>query len=328
MSAGPRDDVSLWRETGGARAFDVIGIGQSSLDFVCLVDGLPELAGKAQIAEFLRLPGGQVSTALLGCARLGLRSAFVGAVGDDEAGAITLAPLRAAGVDVSAVRVVPGVATQIAVVLVDRESGERTVLWHRDPELGISVAHASRAAIASARLLHLDGGDPEAGAFAAKRAREEGVPVLLDADTAVPGTSELLARVDFPVVSKGFAASYAGSDDPREALRALVSVGARMAVVTLGEKGALALAGDRWIESPAFPIAARDTTGAGDAFHAAFAFGVLQGWDAAKTLRAANAAAALNCLALGAQGGLPTRDALCAFLDGPPIAAPEHHRPA
>jgi len=314
MSTGAKQEAPLWRETAGARALDVIGIGQSSLDHVCLVDGLPEFAGKAMIAESFRMPGGQVATAVLGCARLGLRCAFVGAVGDDEAGRIVLWPLVAAGVDISAVRVIPGVATQLAVILVDRESGERTVLWHRDPALGIGVAHLSRAAIAGARLLHLDGGDPEAGAFAAKAAREAGVPVLLDADTSMPGMSELLAHVDFPVVSKGFAASYAGCDDPREALRALVAGGARMAVVTLGEQGALALAGERWIASPAFPIAARDTTGAGDAFHAAFAWALLEGLGATQTLRAANAAAALNCLALGAQGGLPTRDGLTTFL--------------
>lgn len=314
MSGGQGDETPLWRETRGAAAVDVIGIGQSSLDHVCLVDGLPEFAGKARIAESLRMPGGQVATALLGCARLGLRCRFVGAVGDDEAGRAVLAPLLRAGIDVSDVRIVPGVATQLAVILVDRESGERTVLWHRDPALAIGVAHVSRAAIGSARLLHLDGGDPEAGAWAAKAAREAGVPVLLDADTAAPGMSELLARVDFPVVSKGFAASFSGFDDPREALRALAAGGARMAVVTLGEQGALARVGERWLTSPAFPIAARDTTGAGDAFHAAFAWSVLEGFGPVRTLRVANAAAALNCLALGAQGGLPTRGELEAFL--------------
>jgi len=308
------DETPLWRERPRATAIDVIGIGQSSLDHVCRVDGLPEFAGKARILESMRMPGGQVATAILGCARLGLRCAFVGAVGDDEAGRAVLAPLARAGVDVSAVRVVPGVATQLAVILVDRESGERTVLWHRDPALALEPVHVSRAAIASARLLHLDGGDPEAGAWAAKAAREAGVPVLLDADTAAPGMSELLAHVDFPVVSKSFAASFAGADDPREALRALIAGGARMAVVTLGEQGALGLVGQQWIASPGFAIAARDTTGAGDAFHATFAWAVLEGFGPLRTLRLANAAAALNCLALGAQGGLATREELAAFL--------------
>lgn len=315
MSEGQGEEAPLWRaRDAAAAAVDVIGIGQSSLDHVCLVDGLPELGGKARIAASLRMPGGQVATALLGCARLGLRCAFVGAVGDDEAGRAVLAPLARAGIDISAVRVVPGIATQIAVILVDRESGERTVLWHRDPALGLGVSHVSRAAITAARLLHLDGGDPEAGAFAAKAAREAGIPVLLDADTAAPGMSELLAHVDFPVVSKAFAAAFSGSEDPREALRTLVHGGARMAVVTLGDQGALALVGERWLVSPAFSIAARDTTGAGDAFHAAFAFAVLEGLGPARTLRFANAAAALNCLALGAQGGLPTRGELERFL--------------
>ncbi|HVP31989.1 MAG TPA: PfkB family carbohydrate kinase [Myxococcota bacterium] len=309
-----RDEAPLWIGARRDAEIDVIGVGQSSLDHVCLVDGLPEFAGKARIAQYLRMPGGQVATALLGCARLGLRCAFVGAVGDDEAGRAALAPLERAGIDLADVRTVPGIPTQLAVILVDRESGERTVLWHRHPALAIEPAHLSRASIARARLLHLDAGDPEAGAWAAKVAREAGIPVLLDADTAVPGMSELLAHVDFPVVSRGFAESFAGSRDPADALRGLVAGGARLAVVTLGEQGALGLLGERWLPSPAFQIVARDTTGAGDAFHAAFAWAVLAGFGPARTLRYANAFAARNCLALGAQGGLATQAELEAFL--------------
>jgi len=293
---------------------DVLGIGQSSLDHVCLVDGLPRFAGKARIESYQRMPGGQVATAVLACRRLGLRAAFVGRVGGDEAGRQVLEPLRAAGVDVAGVRTIPEAPTQLAVILVDRESGERTVLWHRDARLALQRGDVRRDEIERARALHLDGGDPDAGAFAAKIAREAGVAVVLDADTPSTGMAELLAHVDFPVVSRDFAQAFFGTDDLADALRGLCNLGARLAVVTLGDVGAVACDGSRLLASPGFKVEVRDTTGAGDVFHAAFVYGLLAGHGPARILRAANAASALNCRALGAQGGLPSVTELEGFL--------------
>jgi sugar/nucleoside kinase (ribokinase family) len=329
------DRSPLWPGSSHHKPVDVVGLGQCSLDHVCLVDGLPQFTGKDRILDYTRLPGGQVATALLACTRLGLRSAFLGSVGDDDAAERVLAPLRDAGVDVSGVRVIDGVPTQLAVILLDRASGERTVLWYRDARLALRLQDLSRASIERARALHLDGGDPEVGIWASKVAREAGIPVVLDVDTPVPGTAELLAHVDFPIVSHTFAESFFGSADPREAVRGLVGYGARMAVVTLGEIGALGRLGEREIESPAYRVPVADTTGAGDVFHAAFVWALLEGLDAAGCLRSANAAAGMNCRAVGAQGGLPTRAELEAFLASerpaawrdpilgvPPLAAP------
>ena len=158
-------------------------MGQNSLDRVCRVDGLLGLAGKAVIRDYAERPGGQVATAALAGARLGLRTAYAGAVGDDDAAGKVLDPLRRAGIDVSGVKRVAGARTQLAVVLVDRGSGERSVLWYREPELQLRPADLSRAAIESARALLLDAGDPEAAAWAAGVARAAGVAVFLDADT-------------------------------------------------------------------------------------------------------------------------------------------------
>jgi sugar/nucleoside kinase (ribokinase family) len=138
--------------------------------------------------------------------------------------------------------------------------------------------------------------------------------VVLDADSVVPGLEKLLARVDFPIVSRALAEAMSGSGGLRGALRELCARGARLAVVTLGEHGALARTGERLIESPAFRVPVRDTTGAGDVFHAAFCFGLLEGLGWEEILRGANAAAAMSCRTLGAQGELPTRAELAAFL--------------
>jgi sulfofructose kinase len=130
---------------------------------------------------------------------------------------------------------------------------------------------------------------------------------------------DVLRAVDFPIVSSQFAESRFGG--PEAALRGLAALGARFPVVTLGERGALGGSGETLLASPAFDVAALDTTGAGDVFHGAFIVAVLEGAGAAAALRIANGAAAMNCRALGAQGGLPTRRELDAFLETAPPKA-------
>jgi len=279
-----------------------------------LDEGLPAFAGKRALSEYHQMPGGQVATTLSALARLGLRTGFVGAVGDDDAGRRVLEPLAARGIDVSRVKQVPGVPTQLAMILLDRRSGERTLVWYRDPALVLKPDDVDPACIRAACALHLDTGHLEAATAAARTARSAGIPVVLDADRRVPGLDALLAEVDFPIVSQSFAEDPSGDVSVSAVLDALVRNGARMAVVTLGERGAMAKLGDRWIRSPGFAVEARDTTGAGDAFRAGFLLGLLSGLGPEQTLEWAHAVAAHNCTAFGAQGGLPDRAALEAFL--------------
>jgi sulfofructose kinase len=294
---------------------DVVGVGECALDHVgTLPGGLPRFAGKLPLADYRQMPGGQVATAIHGVARLGLRAGYLGAVGDDDAGRRVLAPLEAAGVDLSQVKVVPGAATQLALILIDGVSGERTLVWYRDPKLRLDAGDVDPAWVGCARALHVDTGHLEAATAAARAARGAGIPVVLDADARRPGLDALLPYVDFPLVSRSFAEDPSGDVSVSAALDALVRGGARMAVVTLGEEGAVARVGDRLIRSPGFEVVARDTTGAGDAFRAGFLLGLLEGHDAEGTLACAHAVAALNCTGLGAQGGLPDRAGVAAFL--------------
>ncbi len=298
----------LWPSSARDRELDVVAIGQNSLDRVSVVDRMPTFGGKVAALDYHELPGGQIATAALACARLGLRTAYVGSVGDDEAGEQVLVPLRKAGIDCSGVTRIPGARTQLAVIVVDRETGERIVLWYRDPRLSMPPQSLDLDRIRAARCLLLDAGDPSTAATAARAAREAGAAVVLDADTLAPGLPELLGQVDFPIVSRSFAEAFGESRTVRGGLDAIAARGARLAVVTLGASGAVARAGERVIESPAFRVEVVDTTGAGDVFHAAFAWALLAGDDAEGVLRTAGAAAALACRALGAQGGLPTPD--------------------
>ena len=191
----------------------------------------------------------------------------------------------------------------------------------RDPRVALGPVDLERLRIESARALLIDAEDPAASLWAAEVANAAGVPVILDVDQPGAQVEALLARADFPIVPRAFAESSGGGHAVREALRRLAERARCLAVVTLGEAGAIARASDdgREIESPAFRVAARDTTGAGDAFHAAFAWALLEGGCAEAVLRAANAAAALNCRSAGAQGSLPDRAELEEFLSAHPV---------
>ncbi len=299
--------------------WDVLGVGECSCDEVARVAASPPSGGKARMEGHARLPGGQIATALLGCARLGHRAAYVGSVGDDAGAEVALAPLREAGVDLTGVRRVRGAETRSAWIWVDAR-GERTVLWRRDARLALGADALTRDDVAAARVVLLDATDVGLAAHAAALARALGRPCVVDADTPADGVAALLAAASHPALPESLASALYGG--PERALRELARAGAAQPIVTCGRAGALAWIGGAPLRIPAFAVDAVDTTGAGDAFHAGLVHGLLLGLADAPLVRCANAVAALACAARGAQGGLPTRAALERFLAEPPALAP------
>jgi len=208
-----------------------------------------------------------------------------------------------------------GARNQYAFIIIDKASGERTILWERDRKLSFRQEELCRADICSGRVLHLDGHDYEAAIQAARWAREEGIPVVIDLDKAVPRSAELIANVDFLITSANFPPEFTGIDDPIESLLALRNHCDGFLAVTLGAQGAMAVVGDRCERFPAFKVHAVDTTGAGDIFHGAFIYGLLHNWPLDRIMTFANAAAGLNCTHLGARGGIPPLGEILALVD-------------
>ena len=265
------------------------------------------------------LPGGQVATTVLAARRLGLRAAYVGAVGDDEMADRACSVLRDQGVALR-LKVVPGGATQFAVIVVD-ESGERTIFEHYDPNVVVREEDLDREIITSARVLHLDITDVPAAIQAARWAREAGTLVSLDIDRMLPGADELLGLVDLLVASEHLPQAL-GSPDPRLGLHTLRARCPGVVCITSGERGCVALDGNEAVWVPAFDVPVVDTTGCGDVFRGALVAGVLDGKDIPDALRFASAAAALQASGLGAQGAVPDATRVAAFLRAnPPVHA-------
>ena len=285
--------------------FDVVGVGLNATDTLLLVPHFPAYAGKVPFQEEMLSPGGQVASAMVTCSRLGLRAKYIGTVGDDERGRIQMESLRASNINLDHVQLRAGCNNQSAYIIIDRTTGERTVLWRRPECLRIAPSEISPEQITCARLLHIDGHDTAAVEHAARIARQAGIPVVVDVDTIYHGFDGVLPYVDYLVASSEFPIQWTNESDPFKALEMIQrEYKMRVAAMTLGAHGALALTEGRFLYSPAFVVNCVDTTGAGDVFHGAFCYAVLQGMPMRDTLDFANAMAALNCMALGARGGI------------------------
>jgi sulfofructose kinase len=287
-----------------AARFDILGIGENATDTVLRLAQFPALGCKVEMLDAQIMLGGQVATALIACRRWGLRTHYIGVVGDDSAGEAHVRELKRLGVQSDFVRV-PRTLSQMSFILIDASSGERTIVWRRDPRLTVPPAFLQRDWVTSARLLHVDGHDPATTSIAASWARASGIPVVADVDHMTAGLLRLLPFVDYPVTSKEFPVAATGEKNLLKALPQLQrKYGSRWVCATLGVHGVLAWDGTRFWYAPSYKVRVVDTTGAGDLFHAAFSYGLLKGLHLQRILDFACAAAGLNCETLGARGGI------------------------
>jgi sugar/nucleoside kinase (ribokinase family) len=296
-----------------SKPFDVVGFGEASLDLVAVTRGWPEPDSKMPLDSFEILPGGQTATAMVACARLGWRARYVGALGDDEFGGRVLGALAAEGVEPTVVRRAE-TRSRFAVALVDRLSGRRTILEHRDPRLTVGEVDFPDEVWISGRLLMVDATDIPAATRAARAARAAGVPTLIDVERPADGLDALLESIDVIIAAGTFPAAHSGARSVGEGLARLEArFRPALVVATLGPDGSLARWRGQEIRTPAPDVSVVDTTGAGDAFRGGFASAWLElGPQAAvpALLEFANKTGAANCRALGAQTGLPTRKEL------------------
>jgi sulfofructose kinase len=300
--------------TSERRDFDVVGFGECSVDEVWVVPSLEQgaLSGKLRAHRRDRLGGGQIATAMVACARLGLRAAFCATVGDDSDATEVVDGLADEGVDVAGVQRFARATTRVALILVD-ERGQRVVL---DTGRGTTAPAPPmlRERVAQARVVHLDVTEPAYAMLAAHHAREVGTLVSLDIDHPAPGLDELLPLADVCITSRGVPEQLTGEANLEAALRALAAKTGGLVGCTLDANGAALLHDGHLVLSPAFPVDHMvDTTACGDTFHAAFLCALLEALPPRQALRFANAAAALKCRDLGRRG-CPRRPEVNAFL--------------
>ncbi len=288
-----------------SRRFDVTGVGYTAIDYLGVIPHFPEENLKLELDRLEVQGGGPAATATVTAARLGLSTAFIGKIGGDDRGAMMLRRLAGEGVDVSSVVLDEDALSQFAFIMVDAQSGRRTILWTRGTLEPLRPDELDMEKVVSCRGLLVDTLEPAAAEAAAREAAAAGAKVVIDAGTIRDGVREILPHCHYIVASETFAGEISEGRGERAALEEMMKYGPEAAVVTLGERGCVALSDGGYIEEKGFKVDAVDTTGAGDVFHGAFLYAVLREWDIRRCCIFANAVAAMKCRALGGRAGIP-----------------------
>jgi sulfofructose kinase len=294
----------------------IICVGHAALDRIYRIEAFPPEPTKVRALEYVETGGGMAANAAVAIARLGGKAELWSRIGDDGAGNTIRAGLRAERVDVRYVQAFEGARSSTSAIIVD-DRGERLIVGLRDAGMpaGTSWLPMERIKEADAVL-----GDPRwleglRAVFA--RARKEGVMTILDGELgAREAFGGILKLTDYAVLSAPALREFAPGCSHADALAQVLALGPRHAGVTLGREGYLWRERNGEGHVPAFAVAATDTTGAGDAFHGAFALMLAEGRPVAESARLASGVAALKCTRLGARAGLPTRSELTTFLTG------------
>ena len=284
---------------------DDIGIGQVCADYLGRVHYFPDIEGRVELEEVAIRSGGPTATALLVNARFGMNVALIGKVGDDYLGMMVTRDLQKEGIDTSLIIKEKGKNTQVSFIPIEKESGRRTVFWSRGTITPLKSKDIKKKLITQSRAIHFDELFVEVIVEAAQIAKKSGIVVSIDVGNYEEGIEELKGKIDLFIASNDFLREYSGEENPSKGIKKLKEFRAKVTTVTLGSKGSLTIYNNELIEIPAYPVRAVDTTGAGDVFHGAFLFGWLKGWKIRQILRFASAAAAINCLSLGAHSGVP-----------------------
>lgn len=294
----------------------ILGIGYTALDHFFYVDSYPSLDTKTEARGSLLQGGGPVATACVTLARLGNPVDFCTVIGDDPAGKALITELDREGVGTRYVLQETGLNTPEAAILVHRESGKRTVILDRTGCRHLTKQEICQLPLDQVDWLLLDGKDGEAALAAAAQVRQHGGKVMVDLGSLRVESDQLVAASDYCIVSRDFIMDFMPGSEAMAAALELTTRGPELAVITLGAGGAVfAAAGEAaWV--PPYPVAATDTTGAGDVYHGALLHALVHQFPLEQTLRFAAVVAGLKCREPGGRTGIPRLDsAMTALLE-------------
>jgi ribokinase len=300
---------------------DVVGVGALNLDKIYRVPRIAKPGEEVFVIDATQAAGGSAANTIVGLARLGVSTGFIGAVGKDSDGDFLIAELQREGVDTSAVARLDA-PTGIIIALVD-EKGERTMYAYPGANDLLRLTEESITYASRAKYLHFSSFVGEYG-FEAQRAllakfkkqKLSFAPGMLYAkERCLVELKEFISASEVIFLNKEEAFHLTGNEYERGA-EMLLDMGARIVVVTLGEKGCFIASDREKLRVPAFKTEVVDTTGAGDAFAAGFLYGMLKSYDLESCGKLGNFVAARCIAQVGARAGLPKKQEVEEFLEG------------
>ncbi len=300
----------------------ILVIGSLNMDFVVQTDKLPLPGETVKGRDFRTIPGGKGANQAVAAARLGGRVRMAGRVGQDEFGRTLTEALSSAGVDAGQVRPTAGVATGVALILVEREGQNQITIAAGANDLleAADLEPAFQDFGQGIVLLQLESPLQTVEA-AARLARRQEATTILDPAPAAALPPTLLRNLDFLTPNETEALLLLGEppgeirlDDAPALGRRLLELGPDTVILKLGDKGAWVVNRRLSRHFPAYPVKAADTTAAGDTFNGALAACLAEGGTLPQAIDFANAAAALSVTRAGAQASIPSRRRVDRFL--------------
>ena len=299
---------------------DIVGIGLCTLDIMIKLPDMPTWDQRTHMEAIAFDGGGPCGTALCAASKLGAKTGFIGTAGNDWIADFKLKTMTDLGVDISHVVHRDIKENQIACVYVHTETGERIFNLSKDFYAYLLQGdEIDRQFITQAQYLLLDGHYLEASTLAAKWMHEAGKQVVLDGGKTVSKKPDetkaaLVPFSDILICGSGFAEALTGEEELQAAGLSALNYGPSLVVITQGEKGSFTFTRKEHFHTPSFPVDVIDTTGAGDVFHGAFIFGLLQKWELETTALFASAASAIECTFLGGRSSIPGYSQVINFL--------------
>ena len=293
---------------------DVVGVGIPCVDLLANIPKIPEPNSGARIQDYSWQGGGKVPTAVVALARLGAKCGMIGVVGGCSYGQFCIDDFKYHGIDVSQMVIDEDAETPFSIVLADDYTHGRSILYYPGNCRRLEVEDLDKDYIQSARYLHLADTTP-ASRQAAIWAREKSIPVVYDADGYHPDVEEMIPLIDVFIASEFYYKAVFKDEEYQANCKKIQSMGPNIVVFTLGERGCVGIEGDKFFFEEGFKVDVMDTTGAGDVYHGAFIYGLLQGWDAQKTARFSNAVSAIKCTRMGGRAAIPTFETVTKFLE-------------
>lgn len=293
---------------------DVVGIGMPCVDLLARIDEIPKENMGTKMHDYSWQGGGKVPTAIVALARLGAQCGIIGVVGECNYGRFCLNDFREHGIDTTKMIIDEDGETSFAIILADNATHGRSIIYHSGNNRSLRLDDLDKRYIQSARYLHLDSATPVAKQ-AAIWAKEKDTVVVYDADVHNQSLEEMLPLIDVFIGSEMYYKSQYYTKEYETNCRELQKAGPGIVVFTLGERGCVGIQGDEFFIEKGFKVEVMDTTGAGDVYHGAFIFGLLQDWSAKKTAHFSNAVSAIKCTRMGGRAGIPTLETVIRYLE-------------
>jgi sugar/nucleoside kinase (ribokinase family) len=284
----------------------VLSVGSCTLDHIGVVERFLEPNFKTEMSKFSVQGGGCAATAVVALARWGIDTRFVGKVGSDPRGQLIEVTLADEGVDTSHMVHEAGAISQFRFILVESSTGRKKTMYTRGSVTPIEPEDVDVSVLDGVDLLLVDGQQKATQLALMRAAKERGIQVVFEANRSQRDADELVANSDFLVASERFASQFAGVGQLESLCPALLERGPSRVIVTMGDEGVVGMdsADGKMIRQQAHRVDVIDTTGAGDIFLGALAYGILHDWEFADLIEFANKAGALSCTDIGGRSAI------------------------